>query len=115
MLFRLLTDYLQVWLTGLFLQPFRDLHSLKNKGGNSTQQALRKVVTRTFIGSCATLASTVANLAATAALNGEQSWVCLMICNLESMLAPCCILLHHPTDIIGSTLGDSCAALDDQC
>lgn len=41
------------------------------------------MATRTFIGSCATLTATVANLGTLAGLDGEAGWVCLMLCNLD--------------------------------
>jgi len=40
---------------------------------------------RTFIGSCATLISSVTNLSVLTILDGEPGWICLMLCNLDSM------------------------------
>lgn len=41
---------------------------------------------RTFIGSCATLTSSVVNLTVLMVLNGEPGWICLMCCNADSKL-----------------------------
>ncbi|TKW49409.1 hypothetical protein CTA1_2760, partial [Colletotrichum tanaceti] len=44
---------------------------------------LRKLVIRTFIGSCCTLLSSVTNLTVLMALNGEVAWLCLLCCNTD--------------------------------
>lgn len=41
---------------------------------------------RTFIGSCATLTSSVVNLTVLMILKGEPGWICLMCCNADSKL-----------------------------
>ena len=45
---------------------------------------LRTVALRTFVGSCATLISSVVNLTVLMVLKGEQGWICLMCCNADS-------------------------------
>jgi hypothetical protein len=73
---------INIYLTALFLGPLRELYSYKNQG-NGYQ---RKVALRTFIGVCVTLTTSVANLSVLTALDGEQGWVCLLICTSDSML-----------------------------
>lgn len=41
---------------------------------------------RTFVGSCATLTSSVVNLTILMILKGEPGWICLMCCNADSKL-----------------------------
>lgn len=69
-----------VYLTLLFLLPLRKLYSYKN----GTNSMLRRMAFRTFIGSCATLTSSVANLTVLMVLKGEPGWICLMCCNADS-------------------------------
>lgn len=55
------------------------LYSYKNKDNN-----VRTMAFRTFIGSCATLTSSVANLTLLMLLDGEPAWICFITCNAES-------------------------------
>ena len=92
-------DKLQVYLTSLFLIPLRrvylryllyatnanhiialELYSYRH----NTNTTLRTVALRTFIGSCATLTSSVTNITVLMVLNGEPGWVCMMCCNSDS-------------------------------
>jgi hypothetical protein len=52
---------------------------------------------RTFIGSLATLISSVANLTVLMVLKGEPGWICLMLCNADIMF--CVLVLHWVTQI----------------
>jgi hypothetical protein len=52
---------------------------------------------RTFIGSCATLFSTAVNLIVLASLQGEKGWLCIMLCNLDILLAVS--VLHWATSL----------------
>ncbi|KAF6788147.1 hypothetical protein CSOJ01_15091 [Colletotrichum sojae] len=86
-----------VYLTILFLLPLLSLHSVKYNfwkpwtldwRNRRIPRAppnirLRKLVIRTFIGSCCTLLSSVTNLAVLGALNGEVAWLCLLCCNTD--------------------------------
>ncbi|KAJ0110005.1 hypothetical protein J7T55_014807 [Diaporthe amygdali] len=56
---------------------------------------LRKLAKKTFIGSCCTLASSVTNLTVLMALNGEESWLCLMCCNSDILFSA--IVMHWLT------------------
>jgi len=91
---------LQVYLTLLFVLPIRskyirsfllvqellifsivlELYSHRR----SVNAALRAVALRTFIGSCATLTSSVVNITVLMVLEGEPGWICMMFCNADS-------------------------------
>lgn len=45
---------------------------------------MRALAFRTFVGSCATLISSVVNLTVLMAVGGEPGWMCLMLCNADS-------------------------------
>ncbi|KZL64768.1 hypothetical protein CT0861_02017 [Colletotrichum tofieldiae] len=86
-----------VYLTFLFLLPLLSLHSVKYNFWKPwtldwrnrriprapPNVRLRKLVIRTFIGSCCTLLSSVTNLTVLMALNGEVAWLCLLCCNTD--------------------------------
>ena len=55
---------------------------------HNVSAALRSIALRAFLGSCATLTSSVANMAVMIALHGEPGWVCLMCCNADSESSP---------------------------
>lgn len=55
---------------------------------NDANQKLKRMARKTFIGAIMTMVATLGNLAFTAGFNGEAGWVCLMLCNLDSMLPP---------------------------
>lgn len=94
-------DLVQIYLTSLFLAPLRseclesfffsfrcctdvsaiELHSFNHGPAN---HRLRKMATRTLVGSCVTLTSTCVNFGVLAGLDGEPGWICLMLCNLDS-------------------------------
>jgi hypothetical protein len=57
-----------------------ELYSYKH----NMNATLRTVALRTFIGSCATLTSSVANITVLMVLEGEPGWVCMMCCNSDS-------------------------------
>lgn len=69
-----------VYMTILFIVPLRQLYSYKNRQ-NST---LHTMAFRTFVGSCATLTSSVGNLTVLMVLKGEPGWICLLCCNADS-------------------------------
>lgn len=50
---------------------------------------IRTMAVRTFIGSCCTLMSSVANLTLLMVLNGEPAWICFITCNAESKFRSC--------------------------
>lgn len=50
---------------------------------------------RSFIGSCATLTTSVANLTVLMVLKGEPGWICLMCCNADILF--CVMVLHWVT------------------
>ncbi|OHF02070.1 hypothetical protein CORC01_02649 [Colletotrichum orchidophilum] len=86
-----------VYLTILFLLPLLSLHSVKYNFWKPwtldwrnrriprapPNVRLRRLVIRTFIGSCCTLFSSVTNLTVLMALNGEVAWLCLLCCNTD--------------------------------
>jgi len=82
-----------IYLTMLFLLPLRKLYSYQHNKNNS----LRKMALRTFIGSCATLTSSVVNLTILMVLKGEQGWICLMCCNVDILFSV--VVLHWVTAI----------------
>ncbi|OJD37799.1 ring finger domain protein [Diplodia corticola] len=71
---------INVYLTALFIIPLRRLFSYQH----NTNKSLRIMALRTFVGSCATLISSVVNLTVLMALKGEPGWICLMCCNADS-------------------------------
>ncbi|KAH8684774.1 hypothetical protein BGZ60DRAFT_427121 [Tricladium varicosporioides] len=80
-----------VYLTSLFLIPIRGLYSYKN---NRSSQ-VRTVAMRTFLGSLATLVSSVVNLTVVMVLDGEPGWICLMCCNIDILFSV--LVLHWIT------------------
>jgi len=72
---------INVYLTALFLGPLRELYSFKKRA----ESKMRKMAVRTFIGVCVTLTTSVANLSVLTVLDGEQGWVCLLICTSDGM------------------------------
>ncbi|PQE33221.1 ring finger domain protein [Rutstroemia sp. NJR-2017a WRK4] len=89
-----------VYLTSLFLIPLKGTRSQVGASSRLTDAGLysykhnpasqtRTVALRTFVGSCCTLASSVAlttgsNLTLVMVLKGEPGWICLMCCNVDS-------------------------------
>jgi hypothetical protein len=84
-----------LYLTTTFLIPIRSKHHgvLLLRSANSTNidlhsydnnPRLKKMVFRTFIGSLATLMSTIVNIIVMTVLNGEPAWMCFMFCNCDS-------------------------------
>lgn len=87
--------FINIYLTYLFLTPLRGLWTFKN-GSRSKQGRLRRVALRTFVGSCATLLSTLANLTALLVLRGkEPGWVCFAACNADVLFSV--LVLHWVT------------------
>lgn len=60
-----------------------ELYSFRNK--NTLNSPIRTVAVRTFIGSCATLSASVINISVLVALEKEPAWMCLMMCNADSI------------------------------
>ncbi|KAG9240333.1 hypothetical protein BJ878DRAFT_546356 [Calycina marina] len=79
------------YLTLLFVVPLRRLYSYQQQ----VSPALRTITFRSFIGSLATLTSSVVNLTVLMVLNGEQAWICLMLCNADILFSV--IVLHWVT------------------
>ncbi|KAH8601515.1 hypothetical protein B0O99DRAFT_606793 [Bisporella sp. PMI_857] len=79
------------YLTMLFVMPLRKLYSYQNTP-NST---LRTITLRSFIGSLATLTSSVVNLTVLMVLKGEAAWICLMLCNADILFSV--VVLHWVT------------------
>jgi hypothetical protein len=82
---------LNFYLTLLFIIPLRKLYSYKN----SPNSILRTVTLRSFIGSLATLTSSVVNLTVLTVLKGEAAWICLMCCNADVLFSV--LVLHWVT------------------
>ncbi|OCK74406.1 hypothetical protein K432DRAFT_409888 [Lepidopterella palustris CBS 459.81] len=85
-----------IYLTMLFLIPLRKLYSYQH----NKNTALRKMALRTFVGSCATLASSVVNLTVLMVLKGEPGWICLMCCNADILFSA--LVLHWITALDSS-------------
>ena len=82
---------LNFYLTLLFVIPLRKLYSYKN----SPNSILRTVTLRSFVGSLATLTSSVVNLTVLMVLKGEAAWICLMCCNADVLFSV--LVLHWVT------------------
>tara|TARA_R110002060_G_scaffold67862_3_gene76500 strand:+ start:321 stop:1067 length:747 start_codon:yes stop_codon:yes gene_type:complete len=79
------------YLTMLFVLPLRSLYSYKN----TPNSALRTIALRSFVGSLATLTSSVVNLTVLMILKGEEAWICLMCCNADILFSV--LVLHWVT------------------
>ncbi|OJD33741.1 ring finger domain protein [Diplodia corticola] len=92
-----------VYMTALFIVPLRQLYSYKNRQNTM----LHTMAFRTFIGSCATLTSSVANLTVLMVLRGEPGWICLLCCNADILFSV--LVLHWVTsgDRTGQTTNHS--------
>jgi hypothetical protein len=82
-----------VYLTLLFILPLRNLYSYQQ----NTNRALRTMAFRSFVGSCATLTSSVVNLTILMVLKGEPGWICLMCCNADVLFSV--VVLHWVTQV----------------
>jgi hypothetical protein len=82
---------LNFYLTLLFIIPLRKLYSYKN----SPNSVLRTITLRSFVGSLATLTSSVVNLTVLMVLHGEAAWICLMCCNADILFSV--LVLHWVT------------------
>jgi hypothetical protein len=82
---------LNFYLTLLFVIPLRKLYSYKN----SPNSVLRTITLRSFVGSLATLTSSVVNLTVLMVLKGEAAWICLMCCNADILFSV--LVLHWVT------------------
>ncbi|EOD45620.1 Ring finger domain protein [Neofusicoccum parvum] len=96
---------INVYLTALFIIPLRRLYSYQH----NTNKALRIMALRTFIGSCATLTSSVVNLTVLMILKGEPGWICLMCCNADILFS---VLVLHWVTSFDRTTTDSSYARD---
>ncbi|KAF2685542.1 hypothetical protein K458DRAFT_364394 [Lentithecium fluviatile CBS 122367] len=92
-----------VYLTLLFIVPLRRLYSYQN----NTNTSLHTVAFRSFIGSCATLTSSVVNLTVLMVLQGEPGWICLMCCNADILFS---VLVLHWVTQVDRTPGNSSLA-----
>lgn len=93
-----------VYLTLLFVLPLRSLYSYKT----NQNPALNRMAFRSFVGSCATLTTSVANLTILMVLKGEPGWICLMCCNADILF--CVLVLHWVSSkdkVSNSTLQNS--------
>lgn len=61
----------------------------------NTNPTLKRMAFRSFVGSCATLITSVVNLSVLMVLKGEPGWICLMCCNADILF--CVIVLHWVT------------------
>ncbi|KUJ18959.1 uncharacterized protein LY89DRAFT_732491 [Mollisia scopiformis] len=90
-----------LYLTLLFVLPLRTLYSYKN----SPNSLLRTIAIRSFVGSLATLTSSVVNLTVLMVLKGEAAWICLMCCNADILLSV--LVLHWVTSKNSNGSGSS--------
>ncbi|KAL1646910.1 hypothetical protein SLS58_003046 [Diplodia intermedia] len=111
---------INVYLTALFIIPLRRKSLVKEGTArkivltklselysyqHNTNKALRIMALRTFIGSCATLTSSVVNLTVLMILKGEPGWICLMCCNADILFSV--LVLHWVTSFDKSTTDSS--------
>ncbi|KAG4435768.1 hypothetical protein IFR05_008742 [Cadophora sp. M221] len=98
-----------LYLTLLFVLPLRSLYSYRNQPNS----ALRTIALRSFVGSLATLTSSVVNLTVLMVLKGEEAWICLMCCNADILFSV--LVLHWVTSKDssggGSTLSNASLGL----
>ncbi|XTI95342.1 hypothetical protein V2W45_1016071 [Cenococcum geophilum] len=94
-----------VYLTLLFILPIRKLYSYRH----NVNAALRAVALRTFIGSCATLTSSVVNITVLMVLEGEPAWICMMCCNADILFSV--LVLHWVSSPDNSRLPQDPAVL----
>jgi hypothetical protein len=73
---------MNIWLTGLFVQP---IFAISKQPSSRTSHVLRKVAQRTLIGVIVALLACFANFISLFITQGEKAWICLLVCNLESM------------------------------
>jgi hypothetical protein len=92
---------LNFYLTLLFVIPLRKLYTYKN----SPNSVLRTITLRSFVGSLATLSSSVVNLTVLMVLKGEAAWVCLMCCNADVLFSV--LVLHWVTSKDKASTGSS--------
>ncbi|KOS22964.1 hypothetical protein ESCO_003615 [Escovopsis weberi] len=100
-----------VYLTILFLIPFKNLYSFKHMPRSKANVRLRMVAMRTFVGSLCTTTSSVVNLAVLSALKGEPGWVCLMCCNSDILFSAIVVQWVTSRDNAG-TVGSSISSPD---
>ncbi|KAH9219211.1 hypothetical protein DL95DRAFT_384641 [Leptodontidium sp. 2 PMI_412] len=89
------------YLTMLFVLPLRSLYSYRN----TPNSALRTIALRSFVGSLATLTSSVVNLTVLMVLKGEEAWICLMCCNADILFSV--VVLHWVTSKDSSGSGST--------
>lgn len=70
---------LNIYSTALFISPLRKLYSYQT----NSNPGLRKMARRTFTGCVVSLMCTIMNLVVQSILDGEQAWLCLMLCNTD--------------------------------
>ncbi|KAF4944849.1 hypothetical protein FSARC_14564 [Fusarium sarcochroum] len=79
---------INIYLTILFLLPLKSLYSFsKSLPKSQTHLRLRNAALRTFVGSCCTLLSSVANMTLIIYMGGEPGWMCLMCCNIDILFS----------------------------
>lgn len=99
---------MQVYLTLLFILPLRSKSSILRlyrlltpaelySYRNNKNTPLHIMAFRSFVGSCATLTSSVINLTVLMVLRGEPGWICLMCCNADILFSV--LVLHWVTQI----------------
>ncbi|KAI9742615.1 MAG: hypothetical protein M1818_003756 [Claussenomyces sp. TS43310] len=81
-----------IYMTALFIIPLRRLYAYQN----NPNSGLRTITFRTFVGSLATLTSSVVNLSILMILRGEAAWICLLSCNLDVLFST--LVLHWVTN-----------------
>jgi hypothetical protein len=72
---------INLYLSFLFLWPLRKVYSYTTRKNTR----LRAMAKRCLIGTSITTITTGANLVTVVALDGENGWMCIMLCNLDSM------------------------------
>ncbi|KAK9421707.1 hypothetical protein SUNI508_05637 [Seiridium unicorne] len=103
-----------VYLTMLFLGPLSASYSFSWRPGSvlltsgssrqpSLNNKLRGLALKTFIGACLTLASSIANLVALTAFDGEPAWLCFLTCKSDILFSAVVIRLVTTAEDTSST------------
>ncbi|KAI0016545.1 hypothetical protein F4780DRAFT_783159 [Xylariomycetidae sp. FL0641] len=98
-----------VYLTGLFLRPIIQSHSFnmkslaegrkpwsRNRHQSAIDAKLHALTIRTFVGTCCTLLSSLANLVGQMVFDGQPYWLCLLCCEADILFST--VVLHCITN-----------------
>jgi len=72
---------INIYLLLLFILPLRQLYSYKSQANPK----LRTIAWRSVAGTSLTLVTSGGNLSVLTILDGERAWLCMLLCNLDSL------------------------------